>query len=121
MTHHKLGIYMAFGYSLQSSKRLFLHKVFLLVRSTASILSRKKIYKIKSISIKNNIYWVSFYYPGERLVYMKPVTIILKSGNLLENFNSIDASIIGFCTSNPSKDQLDKLKLHFYKNKKKSI
>ena len=105
---------MELGLNLRINRILSLRGIFIVVRSISKIWSKKKCYYIDSIKLKDQEYFVSFYYPGERLIFVKSATEILKSVELINKFSSRDALIIGFCVSNPSSEQFKRVK---FKNK----
>lgn len=98
---------MGFGYNLPINKKISLKYIFIIVRFISKILSKKKFYCINSINLKNHEYFVTFFYPGERLIFVKSAAEILKSSELISKFSSRDASIIGFCVSTPTKEQFN--------------
>jgi|GEM_PF-6864430 len=101
---------MEFGYNLPINRAISLRWLFIVVRSISKIWSKKKYYYIDSIKLKDQEYFVTFYYPGERLIFVKSAAEILKSVELINKFSSLDALIIGFCVSNPSREQFKRIK-----------
>ncbi|HLX54316.1 MAG TPA: hypothetical protein VKR58_10265, partial [Aquella sp.] len=62
---------MELGLNLRINRILSLRGIFIVVRSISKIWSKKKCYYIDSIKLKDQEYFVSFYYPGERLIFVK--------------------------------------------------
>lgn len=102
---------MGYGYNLQIIKRnVFLPFIFFFIRNLSKVFAENRCYKINSIHYKNGEYYIIYFYPGERLVNIKSSSEIFKDGELMNKFNYKDASLIGFCISNPTLKEFNKIK-----------
>lgn len=100
---------MEYGFNQNKSKtNSWLRLIFVFIRTISKIYATKRHYRINSIKFKDSEYLVTYYYPGNRLTFIKSASELFKNKELIDNFNYNDAAIIGFCVSTPSQEQYGK-------------
>ena len=102
---------MEFGYSIQVSKNIGLRWIFTIIKWLSKICTTRKYYRVESIKYKNenDEFIITFFNPGERVLFQRTASELLKSTELITKFTASDALIIGFCVSSPLPEQINKI------------
>lgn len=110
---HGLDIYMVFGCNPINIRVKLLRGIFFVINKISKIISNKRCYTIESIKFVKDKYIVTYFYRRERFVLTNSADEILQSSELINKFDSQDATIIGFCVSNPSQHQFKDFRRYF--------
>ncbi len=91
---------------LLNNKKL-LNFVFSFIKNLTKVIFNRKFYKINSIKQQNKEWIIYYFYPGDRVTYFKSATKIITDCEIIKLFTPLDALLIGFCASQPSKEDLE--------------
>lgn len=96
------------------NSKLFLNFGFYLIKKLTKLLSTRRFYKINNFKRIKEEWIISYFYPGDRIIYYKPASEIMRNNTIMSLFTPNDALLIGFCVSQPSQKILDN-NIEFFK------